>query len=89
MRPRRVGTLLGDAEGQLAAGSCVRRGGLVTLPARMHEVHTWRRFGAPSTMARTRCTLGFQRRFVRRCEWLTFMPNEGFFPQISHTAAMG
>jgi hypothetical protein len=26
---------------------------------------------------------------VRRCEWLTFMPNEGFFPQISHTAAIG
>ena len=38
---------------------------------------------------RTRCTLGFQRRLVRRCEWLTFMPNEGFFPQISHTDAMG
>ena len=67
----------------------VRRGGLVTLPARMHEVHTWRRFGAPSTKARTRCTLGFHRRLVRRCEWLTFMPNEGFLPQMSHTDAMG
>ncbi len=28
-------------------GSCVRRGGLVTLPARMHEVQTWSRLGAP------------------------------------------
>jgi hypothetical protein len=26
---------------------------------------------------------------VRRCEWLTFMPNDGFLPQMSHTDAMG
>ena len=71
------------------SAACVRRRGLVTLPARMHEVHTWTRLGAPSTRARTRCTLGFHRRLVRRCEWLTFMPNEGFLPQMSHTAAMG
>jgi hypothetical protein len=25
---------------------------------------------------------------VRRCEWETFMPNEGFLPQISQTDAM-
>jgi hypothetical protein len=31
--------------------------------------------------------LGFQRRLVRRWEWLTFMPNEGCLPQISQTAA--
>ena len=88
-RPRARSRPLGRLEVQPAVGSYVRRGGLVTLPARMHEVHTWSRFGAPSTTARTRCTLGFQRRLVRRCEWLTFMPNEGFLPQISHTAAMG
>jgi hypothetical protein len=55
----------------------------------MHEVHTEMRLGAPSTIARTRCTLGFHRRFVRRWEWLTFIPNDGFLPQISHTDAMG
>ena len=73
----------------VAAGSCVRRGGLVTLPARMHEVQTCSRLGAPSTMARTRWMFGSQRRLVRRWEWLTFMPNEGFLPQMSHTAAIG
>jgi hypothetical protein len=26
---------------------------------------------------------------VRRWEWLTLIPNEGFLPQISHTAAIG
>jgi hypothetical protein len=30
---------------------------------------------------------GFQRRFVRRWEWDTFIPKLGHFPQISHTAA--
>ena len=66
-----------------------RRGGFVTLPARRHEVHTCKRRGEPLTTARTRWMFGFQRRLVRRCEWLTFMPNDGFFPQISHTEAMG
>ncbi len=42
-----------------------------------------------STTARTRCTLGFHRRLVRRCEWLTFMPKPGFLPQMSHTDAIG
>src|SRR5580692_6928684 len=28
---------------------------------------------------------GFQRRFVRRCEWLSFMPKIGFLPHTSHT----
>ena len=32
---------------------------------------------------------GFQRRLVRRCEWLTLMPHDGFLPHISHTAAIG
>src|SRR5580704_12979051 len=55
----------------------------------MHEVQTCSRLGAPSTSARTRWIFGSQRRLVRRWEWLTFMPNEGFLPQISHTAAIG
>jgi len=32
--------------------------------------------------------LGSQRRLVRRWEWLRLMPNDGFFPQSSHTAAI-
>ena len=32
--------------------------------------------------------LGSQRRLVRRWEWLMFIPNDGFLPQTSHTAAM-
>ena len=32
--------------------------------------------------------LGFHRRLVRRCEWLTLMPNDGCLPHTSHTAAM-
>jgi hypothetical protein len=32
--------------------------------------------------------LGFQRRFVRWCECDTRLPKNGFFPQISQTAAM-
>jgi hypothetical protein len=31
---------------------------------------------------------GFQRRLVRRWEWETFIPNDGFLPQISQTDAM-
>src|SRR5687768_7506726 len=54
----------------------------------MQPVHTCRRFGEPSTTTRTRWMFGFHRRFVRRCEWLTFMPKLGCFPQISQTAAM-
>src|SRR5208282_1884810 len=51
-------------------------------------VQTFTRLGAPSIRARTRWMFGFQRRFVRRCECETFMPNEGFFPQSSQTEAM-
>jgi hypothetical protein len=52
-------------------------------------VHTLTRFGAPFTIARTRCTFGFQRRFVRRCEWLSFMPKIGFLPHTSQTDDIG
>lgn len=40
-------------------------------------------------IARTRWMLGFQRRLVRRWEWLTLIPNDGRLPQISQTAAKG
>src|SRR5215213_6936260 len=53
----------------------------------MHDVHTDRRRGEPSTRARTFWTFGFQRRFVRRCEWLMLIPKDGFLPQTSHTDA--
>ncbi len=54
----------------------------------MHDVHTCIRFVEPFTTARTRWMFGFQRRFVRTWEWLMVMPNEGFLPHTSHTAAM-
>ena len=40
----------------------LRSYGFWTLPALRQEVQTWMRFGEPLTTARTRCTLGFQRR---------------------------
>lgn len=54
----------------------------------MHLAHTEIRFGAPFTSALTRWMFGFQRRFERRWEWLTFIPNPGWRPQTSHTDAM-
>ena len=74
-----------DGEGARYAG----RPALTTLPALMQPVQTWSRLGAPLTMARTRWMFGFQRRFVRRWEWLTDMPKPGFLPQMSQTAAIG
>ena len=61
----------------------------VILPAFMHDVHTFTRRGVPSTSARTRWMFGFQRRLFRLCENVTALPKNGFFPQISHTAAIG
>ena len=63
--------------------------GFWTLPDLRHPVHTLTRLGEPSTMARTRWMFGFQRRFVRRCEWLRLMPKLGFLLQISHTEDIG
>ncbi len=65
-----------------------RRAGLVTLPERRQPVHTFMRTGVEPTRARTRWMFGFQRRLVRRCECETFMPKDGFLPQISQTDAM-
>ena len=66
----------------------LRGEGLVTLPERRQPVQTFTRVGEPLTIARTRCMFGFQRRLVRRWECETFMPNDGFLPQISQTDAM-
>src|SRR3954466_15912388 len=55
----------------------------------MQDVQTWMRRGLPSTSALTRWMLGFQRRLVRRWEWLMLIPKEGCLPHTSHTAAMG
>lgn len=60
----------------------------MTLPALMHDVQTFKRVGDPFTSARTRWMLGFQRRLFRRWENVTDLPNQGFLPQMSHTAAI-
>ena len=60
----------------------------MTLPDRIQPVQTFIRVGVPPTTARTRWMFGFQRRLVRRWECETFMPNDGFLPQISQTDAM-
>ena len=52
----------------------------------MHEVQTPSFFGVLPTIARTVWMLGFQRRRVRRCEWLTDMPKPGPLPQTSQVA---
>ena len=54
----------------------------------MQLTQAFTRLGEPFTTARMRWMLGSQRRFVRRCEWETCMPKNGFFPQMSQTAAM-
>ena len=56
-----------------------------TLFALMHEVQTFKRFGAPFTSARTVWMFGIQRRLVLLCEWLIVLPNFGDLPQTSHT----
>jgi hypothetical protein len=60
----------------------------VTRPALMQLVHAFTRRGVPSTSARTRWMFGFQRLGLLRWEWETCMPKNGFFPQMSQTAAM-
>ena len=60
-----------------------------TLPALMQDVQTFRRFGLPPTVARTRWILGSQRRLVFFFDQGTLWPKPGPFPQTSHTAATG
>ena len=61
---------------------------LTILPDLMQPVQTLTRLGEPLTRARTRWMFGFQRRFVRRCEWDTLMPHDGPLPQTSQTDAI-
>ena len=62
----------------------------VTLPAFKQEVQTVIRRRVPgATSARTVCTFGFHRRWVRRCECETDMPKPGPLPQTSQTLATG
>jgi hypothetical protein len=51
---------------------------------RMHLVQRFRCLVFPSTTIVAGWTLGVKRRLVCRLEWLTFSPNMGVFPQISH-----
>ena len=60
----------------------------VTLPAFRQEVHTdMRRCTPGATRARTGCTFGLKRRWVRRWENETDMPKPGPLPQTSQTLA--
>jgi hypothetical protein len=52
-------------------------------------VHTRMRRELLPSLTRMRCTLGSQRRLVRRWEWLTCLPTHGPLPQISHTNDTG
>ena len=61
-------------------------GDLAGLDARRADVQTAR--GAV-TKARTFWMFGFQRRLFRLWEKVTALPKNGFFPQTSHTAAIG
>ena len=59
-----------------------------TLPALMHEVHTFKRLRWDTpTLAWTVWMFGFHRRLVRRWECETDLPKPGPLPQTSHTAA--
>src|SRR5688572_2034334 len=60
----------------------------VTRPALMQLVHALMRPGVPSTSARTRWMFGSHRRLFRLCENVTDLPNHGFLPQMSQTAAI-
>ncbi len=61
----------------------------VTLSALMQDVQTLMRLGVPLTRARSFWMFGSHRRLIRLCENVTDLPNQGFFPQMSHTAAIG
>src|SRR5262245_21460813 len=54
----------------------------------MQLVQALTRLGEPLISARTRWMFGSHRRLFRLCENVTDLPNQGFFPQMSQTAAM-
>ena len=58
------------------------------MPALMQDAQTCIRLRFPDTTACTVWMFGSQRRFVRRCEWLSCLEKYGDFPQISHVADM-
>ena len=64
------------------------RAARTTLPALMQLVHALTRLGEPLISARTRWMFGSHRRLFRLCENVTDLPNHGFFPQMSQTAAI-
>ena len=66
----------------------MRCGIRVTRPALMQLVQAFTRRGVPSTSARTRWMFGSHRRLFLLCENVTDFPNQGFFPQMSQTAAI-
>jgi len=68
--------------------NCANQRARLTLPERKQRVQTFIRFTSPLTTARTRWILGFQVRFVFKWEWLTFIPANSPFAQISQTFAM-
>ena len=51
-------------------------------------MHTYTRLGAPSTMIRTFCRFGLNRRLVATIEWLRLCPNAGPLRQEWQTLAM-
>ena len=57
---------------------------LILFWVRMHLVQRLSCFGLPSTMIVAGCILGMNRRLVCCLEWLTFSPNIGVFPHMSH-----
>lgn len=57
------------------------------MPALRQATHTFRRFGVPLTIARTRWMLGFHRRLLRIWECEMEWPNEGPLPQTSQLLA--
>src|SRR5207248_10980958 len=83
---------VGNGEGLLGqldvASERAFTGTFCTLPAFRQDVQTRMRLGEPFTKARTRWMLGFQRRLVRRCEWLIDIPKEGCLPHTSQTAGI-
>ena len=62
---------------------------LVTLLPLRQRVQTYARCGVPPTMMRTRWRLGSKRRLVATIEWLRWLPNDGFFPQMEQTLDIG